>query len=168
VQRRAMTVLALVATLVLGPWAVAASAADGDLEREFVTRVNTLRREHGLVPLRVDPELTRASRGWAGHLRGEGRLAHAPDLSVGVTSTWGLLGENVGRGPDVATLFDAFVASPTHLRNLLHPGFRRIGVGVVVGPNGTVWTTHRFLEPTSVTPVGPARPRGGRMPTGAR
>ncbi len=117
-------------------------------EAHFVGLINELRAEQGLTPLQINPELTRESREWAVQLRADDELSHAADLSVGITTVWLKLGENVGVGPvdRIDDLFDAFVASPDHLANLLDPSFEAVGVGVVYDDDGRLWTTHRFMD----------------------
>ena len=117
-------------------------------EAHFVGLINELRAEQGLTPLQINAELTRESREWAVQLRADDELSHAADLSVGITTVWLKLGENVGVGPvdRIDDLFDAFVASPDHLANLLDPSFEAVGVGVVYDDDGRLWTTHRFMD----------------------
>ncbi len=126
-----------------------ASAARTEISEEqaFVAKINELRSGLGLEPLQVHPTLVPLAREWAVQLRRQGALSHASDLSVGVTENWSRLGENVGVGPEgqVQELFDAFVASPAHYANLVKPDYRYIGVGVVHGDDGRIWTAHRFM-----------------------
>lgn len=143
---------------------VPAEAAEGNDEASFVVLINELRSSLGLQPLVVAPELIEPSRQWTQQMANSGELAHAPDLSVGVTSDWTTLGENVGVASQgqVQELFDAFVASPGHYENLVNPGFSHLGVGVVYDSEGRIWTTHRFMAlaapvaattPTTAAPV---------------
>ncbi len=125
-----------------------AAAAELSDEALFVALINELRVDEGLPTLTINAELTRESRVWADQLRTNGELSHAGDLSVGVTTTWLKLGENVGVGPidRIEDLFDAFVASPDHYANLIDPTFEVVGVGVVYDDEGRMWTTHRFMD----------------------
>ena len=129
-----------------------AGAADATAEQAFVDALNEIRAAEGLAPLQLDTELTIAARNWTDTMvgnadggDGRGALAHAADLSVGITVYWTKLGENVGYGPDVDVLVNAFVASPSHYRNIVDPDFESIGVGVSYDAEGTMWTTHRFM-----------------------
>ena len=76
-----------------------------------------------------------------------GRLEHADDLSLGLSADWRKLGENVGVAPisQIDELFEAFVASPTHLANLIDPSFDLIGIGIVHA-DGDLWMTQRFMD----------------------
>jgi len=45
--------------------------------------------------------------------------------------TWTLAGENLGLGPSIRAVMDAWMDSPAHRRNLLRGRFSRVGLGVV-------------------------------------
>ncbi len=154
-KRLLLGLLALL-TLSVGLPATASpvAAASPTEEAAFVSRINGLRSSLGLVPLQVDNELVAASRVWADQMAAGDTLAHAPDITAGITAPWIKVGENVGVGGDVDSLFDAFVASPLHYANLVDPDFRYVGIGVTFA-NGKLWTTHRFMAladiPTTTT-----------------
>lgn len=146
-----LVVLVVIGLLVpAGPVAASPAAASitlvpGD-EAVFVELINQHRVARGLSALRVDAELTAASREWSGVMATDGELRHAPDLSTGVSANWEVLGENVGVHvvPELNELFQAFVDSPSHHANLVDPRFDAVGVGVVHA-DGRIWTTHRFM-----------------------
>ncbi len=150
-----VTSLLLVAGLVLAAPADAGTAAD---EQLFVQLINQTRAGAGLPPLAVDSELRGQARSWAASMASTGQLAHAPDISRGISAPWTVLGENVGvHGvQDVRQLYDAFVASPSHYANIVDARYGHVGVGVVVTEDGELWTTHRFMAtaeaPTTTTP----------------
>ncbi len=135
-------------------------------EARFVELINELRVSEGLPPLTVHPVLVPLARTWAEHLRTQGSLSHTADLSVGIDLTWTRLGENVGVGPidQVQALFDAFVASPSHYANLVKDDYRYVGIGVVHGNDGRIWTAHRFMALDETTPA-PSRPGSVPSPT---
>lgn len=84
---------------------------------------------------------------------GEGAfICHASPISAGVTHPWAKLGENVGTGPDVGSIMQAFIASPGHYANIVDPEFTHVGVGVVWDGN-RMYTTHRFMKLQSATPT---------------
>lgn len=143
-----------VSGLLVGNPDVAGAAADGHdpaAEASLVEVTNRFRAAHGLPPLAVDAALRSQARRWARHLATTSTLAHDPDLGTGVVRPWSLVGENVGRGPGVADLHAAFVASPTHRANLLDPGYTRIGVGALRGSDGRLYVVVRFLAPPGGT-----------------
>ena len=113
----------------------------------FVDRINALRAERGVDPLSPDPELELTATAWAAYMSQTQDLEHAEDLSLGVSSDWRKLGENVGVAPEAQLdeLFEAFVSSPTHLANLVDPTFDKIGIGVV-HLDGKLWMAQRFMD----------------------
>lgn len=131
--------------------ALSSARANAGVEQDFVGRINALRSQKGRAPLTVDPELTAAARSWAATMAGEGRIFHSSNLAGGVSARWAKLGENVGVGGDVASLFQAFVDSPSHYANLVDPSYSRVGVGVVVSGN-RIYTTHRFMAVAAPAP----------------
>ena len=141
------------AVLVPAP-ASAQSPAD---EALFIRLVNEERARSGLAPLVQNTELTQLSRGWASAQRdgacGEGVfICHANPISAGVTQPWQKLGENVGTGPEIEAVMRAFIASPSHHRNIVDPEFTHIGVGVV-WDGARLYTTHRFMALSSPAPT---------------
>lgn len=119
----------------------------------FVASINALRASHGLAPLTVDPELTNVAQDWAQQMAENDGISHRLNLRDGITALWKTLGENVGYGPTVTQLMDAFIASPGHYKNLVDPRFTRIGVGTVKTLDGMLYTAHEFEALQSDTPA---------------
>jgi hypothetical protein len=193
VRRLVIVLLTTVALLLpLAPAHAQAPPDPATAEAEFVARINELRASKGLGQLRVDPELVRVARAWSEKMAAADQISHNPNLAKEVTADWQKLGENVGVGMTVAKLHDAFVKSPAHYRNLVDPDFTHIGVAVVIGRDGALFTTHQFMKlrpraaaaeaaattaapapatttttarPTEVAAVEVAAPAGGRRPT---
>jgi len=124
----------------------------------FVAQINQLRRSQGLNDLAVDGNLTSIAQNWAVNMASQDSIFHRADLRDGVTVNWRRLGENVGMGPNVDDLMQAFIASPGHYKNLVDPTFTHIGVGSVRTPDGLMYTAHEFAAisgasaaPTPVT-----------------
>ena len=137
--------MAMTATLVslVVPAPAGAAVDAGAVESAFVAKINALRASKGLGQLRVDDELTAVGRAWAAKMAAAGDISHNPRFQNQVTADWVKLGENVGMGPELDKLFRAFVASPTHYKNLVDGDFTRVGVGVVLA-GGTIFTSHQF------------------------
>jgi cysteine-rich secretory family protein len=108
----------------------AQSPEEQSAEATFVSRINALRASKGLSTLEVHPNLVAKARDWAATMAGAGAISHSK-LSDGITADWQKLGENVGVGPAVEGLHNAFVASPKHYENLVDPQFTQVGIGVV-------------------------------------
>src|SRR5438309_11967680 len=107
-----VTVVALVAALSgMGP---AHADTLGD-EWSFVKLLNQERIQAGRPPLAVVGGVRDVARGWSAHMAGSNTLAHNPNLvaQVGATAPdWQRIGENVGEGPDVGSIQQAFMNSP--------------------------------------------------------
>jgi cysteine-rich secretory family protein len=145
-MRKLIAVLVLGLTGLIAPLAIAPAAhADvaGD-EAAFVAKINQLRASVGVGQLSVDGNLTSVARSWAQSMANAGTISHNPNLKNMVTGNWSFLGENVGVGPNVDSLFTAFVNSPHHYANLVDPRFTYVGVGVVWS-GGTMYTSHEFM-----------------------
>jgi hypothetical protein len=130
------------AVLVLANPAHADTASN---EADFVARINALRASHGAGPLSVNGTLTSVARSWASHMAAAGGLSHNPSLSSQAPSDWTRLGENVGMGPSVDVLQQAFTNSSAHYANMVNPAFTSIGVGVVQS-GGTLYVTEDFMR----------------------
>jgi hypothetical protein len=150
----ALLLSVLVPVLPLSPAAAGPEDPTAD-EARFVALVNDARARAGIAPLTVDAELTALARDWAAQMAAAGGISHAPRISAGVTQDWQKVGENVGRGPSVDPIMDAFIASPKHFENLMDPAFTKIGVGVVWSGT-TLYTTHRFMQLRGQAPPPPA------------
>jgi uncharacterized protein YkwD len=120
---------------------------------QFVASINELRASKGLGPLTVDGNLSSIAQDWAVTMGSQDTIFHRSNLADGVTIDWTRLGENVGMGPTVDDLMNAFINSPHHYENLVDPRFNRIGVGTVRNPDGMMYTAHEFAAVNSSTPA---------------
>lgn len=144
--------------VVLGPGA-ASPAAGGtavDLTRDEQAQldlVNRYRRRQGASPLVVDARAQADARAWARHLGDQGRVAHDPELGADCAaasescSAWA---ENVGSAGSHQRVFELFVDSEGHARNLrldAGPGEDHYRVGIGVHRTGRqVTVVHRFYR----------------------
>ncbi len=124
-----------------------AGAADSAAASQFISLTNSLRASRGLPALQSNGALTAKAEGWAQHMADTGVLAHSV-LADGAPGEWIRLGENVGRGGDVNGIHNAFVASASHLKNLVDPGFQYVGIGVV-SINGGIFVSEVFMQTES-------------------
>ena len=120
---------------------------------QFVAEINALRAAHGVAPLSVSSSLISIAAGWSAHLAAAGSLSHNPALAASAPAGWRLLGENVGVGPSVANLQQAFTNSPEHYANMVDPRFDTIGVSVDVSPQGYLWVTEDYMETPAAAKV---------------
>jgi hypothetical protein len=142
-----------------------ASASDPGAEADFVGRINALRAGNSAGGLQVHSVLTAKAQGWAAHMAATQCLCHS-NLTDGISVGWHKLGENVGRGPSVASLQNAFVNSPEHRANMLDRSFQWVGIGVAYDGGGQMWVAEVFMNGD-----GPPAPRGmpvGRLDNAAR
>jgi hypothetical protein len=111
---------------------------------ELLDRVNGLRAKLGLGQLVDDPNVAAVALRWSTSMATNAQLAHNPNLAAEAPPGWAKMGENVGVGESVRQLFNAFVASPTHYKNLVDPDFTRSGIAVMIDGNGELWVTQNF------------------------
>ncbi|HTO06274.1 MAG TPA: CAP domain-containing protein [Myxococcota bacterium] len=117
-------------------------------EAELFARVNRVRAEHHLIPLRGSQELAQVARAHAEDMARRGYFAHeSPEghnalnrvTGAGITG-FRLLAENIGAstvsGDRLDAIVEEWMRSHDHRENLLNPAFNTAGVGVVEGPDG--------------------------------
>ena len=136
--RRVLTwgaTLAAVATV--GGQAQAATLTRSEVS--ILTVMNEVRVSHGLRPLRLDGRLERAARGHSRTMLRTGQFFHgafsARIRAQGVNAS--RVGENLAWGVGVLSraraIVNMWLASPEHRANLLHAGYRTVGVGALRG-----------------------------------
>ena len=132
----------LVAGVGLGP----AQATSGQAEAEdgFVSLINQERVARGLPALQSYWDLVDDARAHSVDMAAAGDIWHNPGLAS-VTDGWSWLGENVGMGPGVEVLHQAFMDSPPHQDNILGSQFNYIGVGVSIDAEDTIFVTVVFM-----------------------
>ncbi|MGH2793876.1 MAG: CAP domain-containing protein [Actinomycetota bacterium] len=144
-RRLSVTLAATAAAALL--LASSPSSATTSQEADFVNRINAERSSRGLSSLTVKNDLTAVARDWAQHMAAAGSISHDPNLANKV-SGWTVLGDNVGKGPSVSTIHEAFMKSDTHRHIILDTDFNQIGVGVA--KSGTViYVTQIFARRSS-------------------
>lgn len=132
-----------------------AGSPSPDIEAQFVSRINSFRASKGLSQLPVHGQLLSVARNWTERMVQAGRISHNPNLSSEVSGNWTKLGENVGVGPTVDALMQAFINSPAHYRNLVDPEWNYLAVGVTRAADGQLYTTHNFMVMAGSTPPPP-------------
>lgn len=125
--------------------APSAPALSSRAAREAHQLVNAARRAGGRRALRWDGSLAAVARAHSLTMATDGMLAHNPRLIVRVRG-WRALGENVGVGPDAATVLGAMLASAGHRANILGT-FTRTGIGAAWDADGVLWVTQVFETP---------------------
>jgi uncharacterized protein YkwD len=97
-----------------------------------------IRSSAGLGPLVADAQLERAALQQAGYMAGRGRMSHTTGWGkdfhsrVKANGISGAAAENIAEGRfDEQKLFNIWMNSPGHRRNMLDPRFTRFGLAYV-------------------------------------
>jgi uncharacterized protein YkwD len=124
-----------------------APSADVDAAAEamLLDDHNRHRAEAGLPPLVRNGCLDQVARDWARQMASSGTMRHNPGLGAAIDRciAYTAAGENVGYGPDVAVLAARFWESPGHRANIVG-SYQYVGIGIVVGADGTRWAAVEF------------------------
>jgi len=102
------------------------------------------RHAHNLQQLPVNMAAQRKAQAWAERLAADGYLHHS-HLPSGINVRWCSLGENVGSGPSVNSIEQAYMASAGHRANILATRWNGVGVGYARRGN-TIYTVHVFIK----------------------
>jgi uncharacterized protein YkwD len=133
-------VAAVVTVLIFAGAANAASKATlTRSESSLLSAMNEVRQVNGLQPLHADARLERVSRAHTSRMLRTGTFAHGAFSArirgsgvharrVGENLAWGQGSLGVAR-----SIVAMWLASPEHRANLLHPGYRLVGVGALRG-----------------------------------
>lgn len=151
--RLVLTLAALLMVLPIGT-APAGAAVDAGAEAQFARLINAERAGAGLGSLSSSGELVAVARRHSAVMAQSNNLHHNPNLQSQVVD-WLSIGENVGQGPSVPGLHDAFMNSPAHRDNILYHKYTELGVGVEV-VDGRIWVTVVFRKPGYVAEEAPA------------
>jgi Uncharacterized protein with SCP/PR1 domains len=133
--KRALPVAIAVAALA-GP---ASAATMSRSEASLLRQMNNARTARHLAPLRADATLQRAARSHSvdmvrrryfahGNFALRMHRFHIAGSFAGENLAWG-----VGARAAARTIVAEWLASPEHRKNLLRPGFRRVGLATLVG-----------------------------------
>ena len=127
-----------------------AKGRGSDIAGSLFAMLNQARLEEGRKALVRDPQLDRLAAEHARTMQEAGHVGHdvgdgSPKLrleSAGIFAS--LAGENVVHAADAQRAHRALWASPSHRTNILHRGFRNVGLGAFVGPDRTIWACELF------------------------
>lgn len=135
--------------------ASATAAPSGALQDSgLLAAMNAVRSAHGLQPLHLDATLQRAAKAHSldmlrnhffahGHFGGRMLAFHVQAPFEGENLAWGN-----GEFSKPEQIVAEWLASPEHRRNLLRPGYSRLGIGIAwgtfLGQPGTIVVTADF------------------------
>jgi uncharacterized protein YkwD len=141
--RKILSLVLVVVVLVAGA-STEVRADDLARRHKMLDLLNQTRRNHDLPIFRLNRSLSHYAWRHSKAMAERGYLFHTADLYGTVRSyhpsCWG---ENVGAGGTLRLLRTLWMRSATHRQNILKPGFRRIGIGVVKA-RGLLWVTTIF------------------------
>ncbi len=131
--------LAVVVTAVLVAPAANAAIKLTSPEAALLDVMNQTRQAHGLAPLQVDTNLVRAARWQSSDMLRKGYFSHGAfaqrmaafrvrGAKVAENLAWG-----TGSFGTPQVIVREWLSSPQHRENLLHAGYRRIGIGTTIG-----------------------------------
>lgn len=113
---------------------------DEEAEEKMLEMVNDERTSRGLKPLNMNEEARQAARDYGKYLFQHGIFSHT-DLEGGGPGDrmknydveYMMLGENLAYAPNLERAHDGLMNSEGHRKNILHPFFGRVGIGVIDG-----------------------------------
>ncbi len=122
-------------------------------ETTLLGLVNRAREAHHLPPLVMSKALRTVARRHSQEMALDGYLGHdsaagqsfVARLSAAVRG-WRAVGENVVLAPTVEEAHRTLMSSPGHLRNILDPVFRRVGIGIATAGAAGYMITEDFAE----------------------
>ena len=126
-------------------------------EAGLVGYINKARTRAGLAPVRVAAGTTDVARRWARSMAGARSMKHNPNFASQVAKAgsprWTKVSENVGYASACSAkqLFDAYMRSPGHRKNIMDRKMRFIGIGSVdrsdrAWPCGVLYNTMNFVD----------------------
>lgn len=145
VQGRSRRSRHLIRTLAVGlGFALALTACNPYDNLAVAELVNQSRAQYGRAGLRMHGELTAKAQDWAEYLARIGYLKHS-NLPDGISAPWQMLGENVGYGPSIQSVHNAYMNSPGHRANILDSRYNYVGTGVAWS-GSRVYTVQVFMR----------------------
>jgi hypothetical protein len=154
-RRSAATIVA--AVMVFGSMAFAArpAMALNGAESSFLSYTNGERSSRGIKKLALAGDLTAIARAHSARMAEDGKIYHSSNLGSQVDGNWKMLGENVGKGPTVKSIHDAFMASSSHRVHILDSRYDQVGIGTVT-KDDVIYVTEIFADRSSSEPPKPA------------
>ena len=163
-MRVVVVVVGLFLTLIAPVLQVSPVWADST-QQTVTDLINNVRQQNGESPLTVSPELTSSAQSYAQLMASEDFVSHVGldgstfdgrDEAAGYRQ-WTILEENLAGGqPDASQAVAAWLASPTHRKNILAPQVRETGVGFAYKAGSTYkyyWVEEFGARPAAPPPV---------------
>ena len=116
-------------------------------QNEDISLINQARTANKVRTLVGQQAAANKAQAWSAHMARTGVLEHTgggTKVDPKPLTGWCAYGENVGYGPSVAAVHQAFLNSPPHKANMLGK-FNAVGTGVTL-KGRTVWVTEIYLR----------------------
>ena len=109
-------------------------------------QINAARARAGRPGLAFDTGIQYIALDWSDGMSGRQVLSHNPSYADQILRhrDYRMAGENVGRGHQLASLFQAFMDSPAHRANIEHSAYSHVTVGCLTDGSGQFWVTQNF------------------------
>ncbi len=132
------------------------STAVGQMETQTHQRINIIRQQQGLTPLRQNPRLAQVARNYSRRMAEQNFFSHTSpqgDTMVQRVKSAGIfylvIGENLFTSTNipqpVPAAVNGWMNSPGHRANILRPEYRETGIGVWRRGN-TYYFTQLFMR----------------------
>lgn len=113
-----------------------------------LNKVNELRSGLGLQPVTRYQELDAVAQDWSEQQAAANNMSHRPDFTSAYPSGWTTGSENVAwrtaGGDTGALIFDQWLNSPGHYKNMTDPNVNSIGIGFAQTSDGKWYATQNF------------------------
>ena len=113
-----------------------------------LNKVNELRSKMGLQPVTRYQELDAVAQDWSEQQAAANNMSHRPDFTSVYPKGWTTGSENVAwrtaGGDTGALIFDQWLNSPGHYKNMTDPNVNSIGIGFAQTSDGRWYATQNF------------------------
>ena len=113
-----------------------------------LNKVNELRSSLGLQPVTRYQELDAVAQDWSEQQAAANNMSHRPDFTSVYPSGWTTGSENVAwrtaGGDTGAQIFNQWLNSPGHYKNMTDPNVNSIGIGFAQTSDGKWYATQNF------------------------
>ena len=113
-----------------------------------LNKVNELRSSLGLQPVTRYQELDSVAQDWSEQQAAANNMSHRPDFTSAYPEGWTTGSENVAwrtaGGDTGALIFDQWLNSPGHYKNMTDPNVNSIGIGFAQTSDGRWYATQNF------------------------
>ena len=113
-----------------------------------LNKVNELRSKMGLQPVTRYQELDAVAQDWSEQQAAANNMSHRPDFTSVYPAGWTKGSENVAwhtaGGDTGALIFDQWLNSPGHYKNMTDPNVNSIGIGFAQTSDGRWYATQNF------------------------